>query len=204
MIGRARRRLVAQLAESSGCANGVPALWRPEWPHRFADLRCRPGTDAWSARAHLPALVLAEGSTADQPLTSADWLVRRGWTYLEPPVSWIPLPERLYESDLADPSVPSGPDGHAPEPMLLTPCGWSEPTPALTEPVDSESEWWRRSAELGRRCAVLVAQDVDLYASDVAAELDAAASRGRVLWTIARMGPVPSTSAWHFAPAPSA
>ena len=136
--------------------------------------------DTGSTPGWLPAMVL--GGAIDPRRVDSDLahLVRRGWRYAEPPLRLTPIALRHAADDVA---------AAAPRVVMLTPCRPSDwhSLARLGSAPRSSSEWSDRVRELGRRCAVVLAFGVDLHGADLADQLDRQASRGRVVWTTARI-----------------
>jgi hypothetical protein len=172
-------------------------MWQRDRLHLLANIRTVIRLD--SSRlvdTYLPALVLMEQGGPGSPVTSTEWLVSRGWTYVEPPVRLQMV--RTLQRDY--------PDRGNRNRLLLTPC-WPIDHATLVRrarPASTVGDWWQHVQALGQRCVAFVAQDINLRRgdADAAALLSSAASCGRVIRATVRVGPAHAASAWQFGSAP--
>ena len=133
------------------------------------------------APGYLPALVLASSGICGGLDRYVEHLLGRGWVYAEAPFRLTAIP-------------PARPDAVAPprsarRPVLFVPCQapGAQTLPGLARPPGTRQEWCRRGRDPDRCCAVVLAPALDPTAEDFADQVDDAARRGRIVWTIARM-----------------
>lgn len=144
---------------------------------------------AGAAPGYLPAVVLASSGISGGLDRCVEHLLGRSWVYAEAPFRLTAIPPARPDTD--------APRRSAGQPILFVPCQapGSQTLPALNRPPDTHGEWCRRVRGLGHRCAIVLAPPLDPDAEDFADQVDDAARRGRIVWTIARMthAPRPTT-----------